>query len=201
VGEIGIVWVGHLCGPQQAGLYSAASRTAGLTSFAVVAANALAAPVFASLNAQKRRDEMQDVVSRLAHILFWPSLLAGIGLVTAGPTVLGLFGRDFRAGAPALALLVAGEVVGTGVGSVANLLQMTGHQDHVGYVLGGCALMAVVLSPILIQLWGINGAAIASSLSFVTWKYVMHHRVVSTLGVHPSILHALRTSKRPRVVR
>jgi len=196
VGEIGIVWVGHLCGPRQAGLYSAASKTAGLTSIAVVAANALAAPVFAALSVQKKRDEMQQVVGRLAHILFWPSLLVGTGLVVAGPFVLGLFGRDFRAAAPALALLVAGEVAGTGAGSVANLLQMTGHQDHVGYVLGGCALMAAVLSPIFIRFWGINGAALASSFSFVTWKYIMHYRVVSTLGVNPSILHALRTLKR-----
>jgi O-antigen/teichoic acid export membrane protein len=177
-------------------LYSVAAKTAGLTSFAVVGANALAAPVFASLNAQKKREEMQEVVTRLAHILFWPTLLAGLGLIAGGPFVLGLFGREFRAASPALALLVAGEVAGTGVGSVANLLQMTGNQDHAGYVLGGCALMAAVLSPISIRLWGISGAALASSVSFVVWKYLMHSRVVIVLGVNPSILHALKAPKK-----
>jgi O-antigen/teichoic acid export membrane protein len=198
VGEIGIVWVGYLCGPRDAGLYSSAVRTASLTSFAVVAANALAAPVFASLNAQKKREEIQEVVARLAHILFWPSLLVGIGLFATGPFVLGLFGRDFRAAAPALTLLVVGEVGGAGAGSVANLLQMTGHQDHVGYVLGGCALMAAVLSPICIRLWGINGAAVVCSVSFIVWKYIMHYQVVRALGVDPSILYALRAFRRSR---
>jgi O-antigen/teichoic acid export membrane protein len=192
VGEIGIVWVGYLCGPREAGLYSAACKTASLTSLATVPANALATPIFALLSAQKKREEMQDVATRQAHILFWPSLLLGIGLMVAGPFVLGLFGREFRAAALALALLVGGEVAGNGAGTVASLLQMTGHQDGVGYVLGGSALMAAVLSPLFIRLWGINGAALVCSVSFLAWKYIMYCRVVNVLGINPSILHAVR---------
>jgi O-antigen/teichoic acid export membrane protein len=196
VGEIGIIWVGYLLGPSDAGLYSAATKTAGLVEFASVGANALAAPVFASLSAQENHDEMQEVLGRLAHILFWPSLLVGMLFIFAGQFVLGLFGREFRVAAPALALLVAGEVLGTGVGSVANLLQMTDNQDYVGYVLGASALLAVLSTPIFIQFWGIDGAALASSLSYLVWKFLMHRRVVRTLGVSPSIVHALRMVRR-----
>jgi O-antigen/teichoic acid export membrane protein len=198
VGEIGIIMTGYLLQPRQAGLYSVAAKTAALASFTITAANSLAAPVFASLNAQKKHEEMQRVVTRLAHIQFWPTMLAGISLITAGPFMLGLFGRDFRAAFPAFAILIAGEIAGVSVGPVANLLQMTGNQDQAVYVLGGCAVMTVILSPIFIPLWGITGAAVASSLSFVAWKCIMHYLVVKNLGVNPSIVHALRITRGER---
>ncbi len=67
--QVDIVIVGALLGARDAGVYAAASKTATLVSFVILAVNAAAAPQFASLWALGRVDDLQRLVTRLAGVI------------------------------------------------------------------------------------------------------------------------------------
>jgi O-antigen/teichoic acid export membrane protein len=79
--------------------------------------------------------------------------------------LLSLFGETFRAGASALLILAAGELVNAATGICGPMIDMTG---HVKIKLANSILRVVVLvgaSALLIPMWGVVGAAAAALVS------------------------------------
>src|SRR4029077_4470085 len=72
--ETDIVMVGALVGSRQAGLYAAASKTASLVAFVLLAVNAIAAPMISAQHARGEHGAMQRLGSRLARWALFPSL-------------------------------------------------------------------------------------------------------------------------------
>lgn len=87
--------------------------------------------------------------------------------------VLGLFGHDFTAAAPALRILALGQLARIGTGSVGVILLMTGQEAWSLWIsLASLALLAG-LGVWLIPLYGLAGAAFASSAALVSRNLVM----------------------------
>jgi len=194
--QTGILMVGTIGSPEEVGLYSAALKTAMLIGFIIVAVNTFTAPMLASLHTQGRLDELQRLLSRAAHMMFWPSL--GIALVMLGFSglLLGLFGEEFIAARAAMAVLIVGQLVAAGAGTVGQLTDLTGYQRQGAWVRGWSALLTVLLSVVLIPYWGILGAAVAATGSLALKNVWLHRLATRNLGLRPSILFAL---SRPRV--
>lgn len=93
-----VIMVGLFLDPQEVAFYSAAARTAFLTTFLLQAGNALGAPKYALLYSQGRTGELQALLSSLIHWMFWPSFLAVLAMIVLGESILGLFGPLFSAG-------------------------------------------------------------------------------------------------------
>ena len=87
--------------------------------------------------------------------------------------LLGLFGEEFKVGVTAFIFLSCGRLISSFSGSVGNILQMTGNQNIYAIILLIGAILNVVLNLILIPLYGINGAAIASMSSLIVWNLSM----------------------------
>ena len=190
------VIIGLLLKPSDVSIYYVASRTATLISFVLLGVNALAAPVFSSLHWRNDRSELERLVGRLSHLIFWPSVALALCICVFARPLLRLFGPDFTAGRPVLLVLVAGQLVNAGAGSVGYLLQMTGHQLANLNVLIASALINVTLLLILVPLMGCIGAAIASALTTSLWNLWLHMLVTRRLGVHPSIVFPLLRTMR-----
>lgn len=184
--------IGGLLNPAAVGIYNAAFKTANWVHFILAAVNAIAAPLFASLYAQGKQQELQQVVSMIARWMFYPALLVAIGLVAFAEPILGLFGEPFVEAKWALGALIIGQLVNVGAGSVGYLLTMTGHQNQCAMVVGWSGLVNIVLNAIGIPLFGILGAAIATTLSMSLWNIWMNILVVKYLGVNPSIWASLK---------
>ncbi|MCU0524318.1 MAG: flippase [Elainella sp. Prado103] len=184
--------IGGLLNPSAVGIYNVAFKTANWVHFILASVNAIAAPLFASLYAQGKRQELQQVVSVVARWMFYPSLGAAIGLVVFAEPVLGLFGQDFVRAKWALMVLIIGQLVNVGAGSVGYLLIMTGHQNQCAMVVGWTGLLNLILNAIGIPLLGIVGAATATAISMSLWNIWMNVLVVKYLGVNPSIVAALK---------
>lgn len=192
-----LLMVGFFMTPEDVGFYKVASRTASVVGFVLMAVNAGAAPRFAALHAAGDRAGLQRFVSRLAHWIFWPSLLLFAGLVLAADLVLGLFGPAFSTARTPLIVLAAGQLVNAGTGSVGYLLNMTGHHRLTARVHGVTALMNIALNLAGLYFFGLVGAALATALCTVGWNVWLHRRVTDRLHVAPSILSALRSSPPP----
>jgi O-antigen/teichoic acid export membrane protein len=184
--------LGTLLDTKAVGIYSAASKTASWVPFILSAVNAIAAPMFASLHAQGDHQGLQRLVSTAARWMFYPALAIAIGLTIFAEPILLLFGPEFVAAKPSLIVLMMGQLVNVGSGSVGYLLMMTGYQVQSAVVMGVSALVNIFLNLLGIHYLGVLGAALATAFSMALWNIWLHRIVVQRLDVHPSIMSSFR---------
>ena len=134
------------------------------------------------------------MTATVARWLFYPSLILAILLIVFADRVLGLFGSEFVAARGEMTVLILGQLVNVGAGSVGYLMKMTGHHNQCAYVFGFSAILNLLLNAILIPFWGIMGAAIATALSMAIWNIWLHQLVVKYLGVKPSIVGTFKNN-------
>ncbi|GAB4386056.1 MAG: lipopolysaccharide biosynthesis protein [Elainellaceae cyanobacterium] len=187
--------IGGFLGTKAVGVYGAAFKTAGWVSFILVAVNAIAAPMFATLYAEGDRAGLQQMVSAIARWMFYPALVMALGLFIFAEPILSVFGSEFVVAKWAVMALAVGQLVNVGAGSVGYLLNMTGHQNQCARVIGYAAVLNLVLNLLLIPLLGVLGAAIATAISMSVWNIWLNRLVVKHLDVNPSIVAAIIQSK------
>ena len=179
---------GAILGTFQAGIYGAAFKTAAGVSFMLMGVNAIAAPMFATLHTQGDYRGLQKLTSTVARWMFYPTLIFALLLILFGDRILGLFGAEFVAARWSMTVLILGQLVNVGAGSVGYLMEMTGHHQQCAFVLGCSAVLNLILNAILIPAFGIMGAAIATATTMALWNIWLHCLVVKHLGVKPSIV-------------
>lgn len=88
--------------------------------------------------------------------------------------------------------LCCGQIVNACAGSVTLLLTTTGHEGDAlkGIALG--AIVNVIGNAVMIPLYGINGAAVATGLSTVVWNVALGILVYRRLGINPTMFGRLR---------
>jgi len=180
--------VGATRGVRDAAFYQAASKTAMLVSYLLVAVNAIAAPLFSELEAKKDRVTLQRFVALSTQWVFWPTLFIAAGLALLAPYVLGLFGPHFVTARGALLVLLLGQLVNAACGSVGYLLSMTGHQDDTAKVYGITSVVNVCLCYASTRVFGLVGAASATTVSMVVWNVWLYRLTRKRLGIRASAL-------------
>lgn len=158
-----------------------------LISFGLKSVNAIMAPLISELHATGRMEDLQRLVSRAARMIFVFTLVACATLFVVGEWALGLFGAEFRAGNPVLRLLLVSQAVNALAGSVGHLLTMTGSQRLAAWIAGSGAAVNVLLNLLLIPVWGIVGAALATTISTVGWNVAAVVGVRRRLGIDPIV--------------
>ncbi len=188
----GVLILGWLADTTAVGIYAIASRTAALVSFALTAINIIFAPNIAALHARGDRAALQAMVTTTAWWSMLSGLIIGLPLFALAEIVLSMFGGAFTSGAGALRILVLGQVVTAGAGSVYNLLTMTGHERQAAAILGVAAVGQVGLTVALIPLFGLEGAAVATTLTRAGWHVAMAVLVSRRLKIVPSLFGGWR---------
>jgi len=190
--RVDMLVVGYCLGSEEVGIYSAAVRTAAIVGMTLFASNSIIAPLISSYYARRDMTGLQDVVSLATIGSFWPSLIIGFAVILLGTPVLGVFGKEFIDARIPLIILIAGQMVNVGTGSVGFLLVLTGYERQSMVVLGVCALVVSITCCIVIPAFGIIGAAVTSMLGISLWNMWFYHLVVKKLGIHPSIFFAMK---------
>lgn len=147
----------------QIGIYFAAIRTISLVSFVHFSVAAVAMPKFAALHAAGRHQDMQSSLREMQRWTFWPSV-AGVALLLGlGYPLLWLFGSEFTTAYPVMFILALGLLVRAFAGPAQSLLVVSGHQSTAALILMLTVVLNAGLNVLLIPLWGIFGAAVATS--------------------------------------
>lgn len=157
----GLLLLGIFLAADQVGIYSIAVATASFVPTLLVALNSIFGPVIADLHARRQTELLQRLFqtsTKWCFSLTWPLVAV---IVFFSRDLMGLFGASFEAGAPVLALLALAQLVNVAVGSVGNLLVMSGHQRLEIFNSVLMAALTLPLSVVLIPRWGMLGAAVA----------------------------------------
>ncbi len=161
------VLLGLWHGSEAVAIFTAANRTAVLTSLVLLAINSIAAPKFAALYQQRDHKALGKLARSLAKmsiLLASPFLL----IFTIMPArVVGLFGIEFVVGAQALTILSVGQSVNVATGSVGFLLIMTGHETLYRDNVLATTILHLLLQVVLVWYYGVIGAAIGSAITMI----------------------------------
>jgi len=169
---------------EEVGIYRAVSQLALLIIFGLQAINQVLHPHFARLYAQRDRAKLQKLVTISARIIlalaFGPFV---VFLFFGGDILQFVFGSGFAMGATALAILAFGQLANAAFGSVGALLNMTGHERDTMRGMMIAMGANVVLNFVLIPVYGMNGAAIATAFSYLLWNAVLRYFVRKRLSI------------------
>lgn len=182
-----ILLLGILTNTTVAGIYGAASRLARLVTFGLAAANSISAPLISELHTEDDLRSLQRMVTLTSWgTTLWSVVFAG-ALALAAPTLLSIYGEEFRAGASVLVVLALGQIINGATGPVGYLLNMTGHERINARILAWVVIANLVLSAPAILLFGAVGAAIVTATLSGTKNLWTWWVVRQRLGVNSSI--------------
>jgi len=173
-GNLDVIMLGLLASEAETGIYKAASIVADLVSLGLTVVSAVLMPQIAGLHALGEAEALQRLVSKAARqITLFASLGAALQIGT-GMFVLSIgFGDSYAGGYPALVILTLGQLLGALFGPVALVLNMTGHERLTLFMTGVSVLSNGVLNSVLIPLYGIEGAALATATSLLLWNLLL----------------------------
>jgi len=195
--NVDILVVGALMEPDRAGVYFATVKTLALVHFVYFAVRAAAANRFAQYHHSGDRIRMEGFIRDTLHWTFWPAIAISIALLVLGKPLLSLFGPGFVDGYPLLYIFVVGLIVRASVGPAESILTMVGEQRICAAIYVSVFALGAALNFLLIPIWGLSGAAIATSLAFVLEAAALAIVVYTRLGYRSWIGFAFGPVQRP----
>lgn len=168
--QVDKIMIGMLKTTADVGIYNVALRISTMTSLGLAAVNAIAAPKIAGLYSEKRMKELEQVLYNSARAMFWFSSPVFLLCLFFPGFLLKLFGPEFATGRTTLVFLVIGQFVNTCCGSVGIFLNMTGHQIIFRNIVLFAMLINIGINAALVPHYGIEGAAVATTVSIVFWN-------------------------------
>ncbi len=192
VGKADILLIGVFLPSDRVGIYTIAVTTASFIPTLLISLNTIFGPMIADLHARRQTallERLFQTSTKWCLGLTWPLVIV---VAFFARDLMGFFGPEFEAGALVLTILAVAQLVNVGVGSVGNLLVMSGHQKLEIRNILLTAVLSVTLNLLLIPRWGMLGAGIslaAVSICANLLRIWMVHRYLKLL---PYNRHYLR---------
>jgi O-antigen/teichoic acid export membrane protein len=162
--------------PTEVGMYFAAAKTMSLIMFIHYAVGSAVANHFSALKARGDHESLEALVRDAVNWTFWPSLIAAVAILALGKPLLWLFSPQYTAAYPVMFVLAIGFLARASMGPAEFILNMLGEQQLCALVLVVSAVLDVALSFALVPVFGMLGAAVATSVALIT-AAVMNYAV------------------------
>lgn len=187
-GHVGALTLGWFATSAEVGLFRVAENTAGLTWLPSTILLGVIMPSIASLYASGDKIRLQRLVSYTTTGMFLCALGIAFILFVFGSNLLTIvFGTDFADANNAMLVLVFGQLLSTVMGPAVVLLNMTGHERAVSHAFMYSFALNAFISITLVPLFGIMGAAFASSISFLVWNIILWQYTRKTLQIETTL--------------
>ncbi len=175
--------VGYYLADADVGVYRIAFRVSTVITFAQFAINGIAAPMIAKLYHANDLAGLRSLIYKVGVFNFIFSVPIILIILFAPSLLLGFFGPEFVSGRPLLLILSAGQAVFALSGPVLYILTMTRHEKTSLRIMYLSAGVNLVGNAILIPLYGLKGAAIATMFTTVLWNVIAVYMVYKYLHV------------------
>ena len=192
-----VIVVGLFLDPESVAIYFAAAKTMALVHFVFFSVKAAAAPRFAAMFAAGDRVALARFAGETVRWSFWPSLAVGLGVLLLGHFLLSLFGPAFTAGWSLMFILYVGILAKALVGPGEVLLTMSGEQTLCVAVYAVALAANIAFNVMLIPLFGLTGAAVATTGAMVVEALLLHLAVRGKLSI---ILFAFANPVKPSLI-
>jgi len=178
-----ILFLGAWGSSSEVGVYSAALRTAMLTSFVLIAVNSIAAPKFAALHRQADFEGLGTTARHAAKLMTLCASPVLFAYLIWSRSIMGFFGEEFISGSALLIVLALGQFVNVATGSVGYLLMMSGNGVLMRNNVILAAVTNIILCCMLIPAYGAMGAAISTSVTITLMNIVSAYLVWTKMQI------------------
>ena len=168
------------------GLYNAATPLAQFISFPLFSIGLIYMPVLSELYARGKMDEIRrnySILTKWLSLTVFPLFL--IFFLFADTIVTSLFGQEYIFSANALRILSLGYMIHNLSGSNTSTLIGIGENQFILYSTLVVAILNIILNVILIPIWGIEGAAIATAIALFSTNLLKCIKIYSKIGASP----------------
>ena len=180
-----ILILGYWANAQEVGIYLAAFQTAATMALIAGAFDTSLGPIMSRAWSQQDKGRMRDSYQAVSRLSIMAALPIFCCLILFSSEILRIFGSDFTRGSVAVMVLALGQVFNTATGSANTILLMSGQSK---LVMTNTVVMGVVLlvaTATVIPFWGITGAAIAASTTFILTNVIRVIQVWRLYQVQP----------------
>lgn len=195
--QIGTVIVGALEGAEAVSAYFPALRISEFATFGLIAVNAVAAARLSAAYRNSDHAALQSTLTRAAVLTLASTILLVAVILSVGGHLLGWFGGLADQGALALQILLIGQIANAATGSAGVLMTMVGQERFAAAMALAILFVNVALHLALVPVFGIEGAAVATTISAVLWNLSLIRRSLRVLRVNPTVF----TRELPRLLR
>jgi len=154
------------------GIYNIAVRISTIGTMILFSINSIAAPKISELYIDDKFKELNLIISNATKLIFLFTMPLLIILVLMPKFLLGLFGENFSDGYIVLRILCIGQFFNAFCGSVGYIMQLTGNEKKFQHIVMMALFVNMLLNLLLIPYYGINGAAISSTISLMLWNFL-----------------------------
>lgn len=171
------------------GVYNVIYSLSELILVVLTAFGYLTLPIMSRLDSSRvhdTRDDMIEIYSILTKWIFIVTLPLVLAMTVFPTTIIGtLFGSDYLGGALALQIIVLGFFSHAIVGPNGNVLQSIGKTRLLMIDNITIAALNVGLNIVLIPMFGLEGAAIATTVSYILMNIVYSYQLYQSTGIQP----------------
>jgi len=183
-----IIMLGYFAENVDVGVYAAVSRIANLTALGIAAVNTVANPLIAEYFTKSDFRSLQKITTQSARIVCASTLTLSLIVVLGWEYILMAFGTEFLVGRDSLFILAVGQLIVSVFGPLGQLLIMTKYERLSALMLFGTVVTNIIFNAILIPIWGIMGAALATTTANLLWTFVFFIIISKMLPIRLSIL-------------
>ena len=186
LGQSDKILLGIYLNAREVGIYSIAIALVAFVSIFLQSINQIFAPTIAELHASNQKELLLRLYQTLTKWVIGFTLpLAFVIMIFARP-LMELFGPEFGEGWPVLVIATLGQLLNCGVGSVGQLLLMSGQQHRMVRAQTIVVPISLALNWLLIPQLGLVGAAVAAAVTNILLNTLWLRDVIRTLALYPS---------------
>jgi O-antigen/teichoic acid export membrane protein len=170
--------------PEEVAHYYAAAKIVALVSIIYFAVAATSAHRFTIYHVAGDRAGLARFAATTVRWVFWLSLAFSAVLLAFGRPLLTLFGADFVAGYPVMAILAVGQLARASIGPAERLLTVLGQQRACAIAYSAAFAVNIGTCLLLAPTYGAIGAAIATAGAFAVESLLLFMIAWRGLGLH-----------------
>lgn len=179
-----VIMLGIMLDETQVGIYNVAYKVGSAGFLVIVSVSTIITPRIAQLYGEKKRMELRKLIHNATRLVALLSIPVVLVLIIAGQYILAAFVPEAIAGTTTLIIVALGVLFSAMAGNVDQILNMTNNQHILRNITFLCFFVNVVLNLILIPIYGINGAAVASLITNVVLNVICVYYIKKRLGFY-----------------
>ncbi len=186
LGWIDTLMIGFFLTATDVGIYRASQSTAGLLTIVPGSIGALFFPVITEFHSRGEKKELENTNAAVTKWIFMIGLPLVVLMILFSKQILYiLYGTEYMTGALVLIIMGLGNLIISVFTPTNQLISVLGRTKLIMYNTGIATVLNVMLNFFLIPIYGINGAAIATTFSLFIGSALAFVQVHSMTGVFP----------------
>ena len=137
---------------------------------------------------ETQKEKLSVMIKKIIRLVFALGSIGFLVFIFIGGELLSFFGKEFEIAYWSLILLSTGQLINIFVGPVGNVLTMSNYEKIALKSMVISAILNILLNVILIPIYDINGAAIATCTSLVFWNIAQFVLVKKKLNMNLSVV-------------